>query len=253
MSVAAGLSVNMVYIIHELLVLSIHEVSYMLHPMPEYEYPHPAVTTDVVIFTIRDQCLKVLLIRRGLPPFKGGWALPGGFVHEDEDLDSGARRELEEETGLAGVYLEQLYTFGKTKRDPRERVITVAYYALVPTDQMRIRAASDAEAVGWFGMDELPKLAFDHEDILAMAHERLAAKLQYSTIALQFMPGEFTLTELQNVYEIILRADLDKRNFRKQILAQGQIEATGQQRREGSHRPAALYRVIDRSRIEITK
>ena len=221
--------------------------------MYQYEHPHPAVTTDVVIFTIQEQCLKVLLIRRGNEPFKGRWAFPGGFVEPDEDLETAARRELKEETGLSGIYLEQLYTFGDPGRDPRERVITVVYYALVPTDQLQILAADDADEVDWFGMDELPKLAFDHDAILAMAQERLAAKLEYSTIALQFMPEEFTLTELQRVYEIILGEDLDKRNFRKQINAQGHIEATGETRREGSHRPAALFRAIDRSRIAITK
>lgn len=221
--------------------------------MYQYEHPHPAVTTDIAIFTIREARLQVLLIQRGGPPFQGQWALPGGFVGIAEDLDACARRELKEETGLAGVYLEQLYTFGEPERDPRERVITVAYYALAPTDRDTLRAATDAAAVAWFDMDKLPRLAFDHDRIIAMAHQRLAAKLEYSTIALQFMPDEFTLTELQTVYEIILRQELDKRNFRKQVLAQGHIEATGDQRRDGSHRPAALYRVVDRSRIEFTR
>jgi 8-oxo-dGTP diphosphatase len=221
--------------------------------MFEYEYPHPAVTTDIVIFTVREQCLKLLLIRRGLAPQKGCWALPGGFVHIDEDLDSGAKRELQEETGICGVYLEQLYTFGATDRDPRERIITVAYYALVPADKLELVAGSDAAEADWFDMSDLPKLAFDHAEIIAKAHERLCAKLEYSTIALQFMPAEFTLTKLQTVCEIIGCAELDKRNFRKQILALGEIEATGNKHREGSHRPAALYRVIDRSRVVETK
>ena len=221
--------------------------------MYQYDYPHPAVTTDVVIFTIREQSLNVLLIRRGNEPYRGDWAFPGGFVEPGEDLETCARRELEEETGLSGIYLEQLYTFGDPNRDPRERVITVVYYALVPTDQMQLLAADDADEADWFSMDELPKLAFDHDEILAMAHERLSAKLDYSTIALQFMPEQFTLTELQHVYEIILRQSLDKRNFRKQMNAQGQIETTGEMKRDGSHRPAALYRVIDRSQITFTK
>ena len=221
--------------------------------MYEYEYPHPAVTTDIVIFTIREEQLKLLLIKRGAAPHKGRWAFPGGFVEMDEDLEAGARRELEEETGLKGVYLEQLYTFGDPKRDPRERVITVVYYALVPTDHVELLAADDADEADWFAMNDLPKLAFDHDEILEMALERLCAKLDYSTIALQFMPDEFTLTELQKVYEIILREELDKRNFRKQIAAQAQITATGNKRRDGSHRPAALYEVIDRSRVVETK
>jgi 8-oxo-dGTP diphosphatase len=218
-----------------------------------YDYPHPAVTTDIVIFTIRQDELKLLLIKRALPPFEGQWALPGGFVHIDESLEAGARRELEEETGVRDVYLEQLYTFGKPDRDPRERVITVAYYALIPSNQIELRAASDAEGVSWFGMDELPALAFDHADILKMAHERLVAKLDYSTIALQFMPAAFTLSELQQVYELILREPIDKRNFRKKILSLKQLEETGEDKREGPHRPAKLYRVIDRSRIEFIK
>ena len=221
--------------------------------MYSYEYPHPAVTVDIVIFTIRDARLKLLLIRRAGEPYRGKWALPGGFIHLDEDLDASARRELEEETGVSGVYLEQLYTFGAPQRDPRERVITVAYYALIPSDKLQLRAATDAEAVGWFGMDELPQLAFDHTDIIAMAHERLVAKLDYSTIAFQFMGGDFTLSELQSVYEIILREELDKRNFRKWALALEQIEETGRERRDGAHRPAKLYRLKEPGTVAIIK
>lgn len=221
--------------------------------MYQYEYPHPAVTTDIVIFTIRDKQLKLLLIMRGGAPYKGKWALPGGFVQLDEDLESGARRELAEETGITGVYLEQLYTFGAVDRDPRERVITVAYYALIPSDKIVLQAATDAEAVGWFSMDELPNLAFDHKEIVDMAHQRLVAKLDYSTIAFQFMPEEFSLSELQAVYEIILREEMDRRNFRKWVLALEQIEETGEERREGAHRPAKLYRVIHPDKVEIIK
>jgi len=221
--------------------------------MYQYEYPHPAVTTDVVIFSIRDQQLKLLLIKRGGAPFKGKWALPGGFVELDESLEEGARRELEEETGLAGVFLEQLYTFGQPGRDPRERVITVAYYALIPSDQVSLCAATDAEAVGWFSMDELPGLAFDHQTIVDMAHERLAAKLDYSTLAFQFMASEFTLSDLQLVYEIILQESIDKRNFRKWVLAMERIEETGEVKRDGPHRPAKLYRLIEPGKVDIIK
>jgi 8-oxo-dGTP diphosphatase len=221
--------------------------------MYQYDYPHPAVTVDVVIFTIRDRQLKLLLVRRAGEPYRGRWALPGGFVRLEEGLDEAARRELEEETGVSGVYLEQLYTFGSVDRDPRERVITVAYYALVPSDKLQLRAATDAEAVGWFGLDELPDLAFDHAEIVAMAHQRLAAKLDYSTIAFQFMPELFTLSELQEVYETILRQEMDKRNFRKWILALEQIEETEEERRGGIHRPARLYRVKHPGKVEIIK
>lgn len=221
--------------------------------MYQYEYPHPAVTTDVVIFTVRDNQLKLLQIMRGGEPYKGQWALPGGFIQLDEDLEVGARRELAEETGVSGVFLEQLYTYGAVGRDPRERVITVAYYALIASDKIVLQAATDAEAVGWFSMDELPSLAFDHKKIVEDAHQRLVAKLDYSTIAFQFMPEEFTLSELQDVYEIILREEMDRRNFRKWILALDQIEENGGERREGAHRPAKLYRVINPDKVEIIK
>ena len=218
-----------------------------------YEYPHPAVTVDITIFTVRNDQLQVLLIKRALEPFQGEWALPGGFVEMDESLEQAAERELREETGVSGVYLEQLFSFGEPKRDPRERVITIAYYALMPSDTVELKAASDAEGVGWFGVDKLPELAFDHHDILDMALERLKAKLEYSTIALQLMPASFTLTELQHVYELIAREAIDKRNFRKRILAFDVIELTGEEKREGPHRPAKLYRVIDRSRVDVIK
>jgi 8-oxo-dGTP diphosphatase len=218
-----------------------------------YQYPHPAVTTDIVIFTIRQDELKVLLIKRSMPPHQGEWALPGGFVNLDESLEDGARRELEEETGVSGVYLEQLYTFGKPDRDPRERVITVAYYALIPTDTIEIRAATDADGVSWFGRNELPELAFDHKEILDMAHRRLVDKLDYSTIAFQFMPNEFTLPELQQVYELILGEELDKRNFRKRILSLDLVMETGRERKSGAHRPAKLYRSVHPDRVYVIK
>jgi 8-oxo-dGTP diphosphatase len=221
--------------------------------MYQYEHPHPAVTVDVVIFTVRDARLKLLLVRRAAPPYRGKWALPGGFVGIDEALEDAARRELEEETGVSGVYLEQLYTFGAPKRDPRERVITIAYYALIPSDKLQLRAATDAEAVGWFALDDLPELAFDHADIVAKAHQRLVAKLDYSTIAFSFLPRQFTLTDLQQVYEIIRRDPVDKRNFRKWILSLDQIEETEEERRDGQHRPARLYRVKRPGEVTIIK
>jgi 8-oxo-dGTP diphosphatase len=219
-----------------------------------YEYPHPAVTTDVVVFTILDGRLNTLLVKRANPPHQGQWALPGGFLDIDEDLDTCAARELEEETGISGLFLEQLYTFGATHRDPRERVISVTYYALVPQNTLATpRAASDAAEVGWFPFEALPRLAFDHAAIIAMAHRRLVAKLDYSSIALQFMPTAFTLSELQRVYEVLLNQALDKRNFRKRILALDLIEETGRQRRNGKHRPAREYRARHPRRVEIIK
>lgn len=218
-----------------------------------YAHPHPAVTTDVVVFTIRDRRLKLLLIERGGEPFRGMWALPGGFLDIDEDLAACAKRELEEETGVSGVYLEQLYTFGKPDRDPRERVISIAYYALVPSDRLQVKAASDASDAKWFALDEMPELAFDHNQIIKQAHGRLVAKLDYSTIAFQFMAETFTLSELQAVYEILLDEELDKRNFRKWILALEQVEETGKLRRTGNHRPARMYRLKNPDQVEIIK
>ncbi|MBD3670394.1 MAG: NUDIX hydrolase [Gammaproteobacteria bacterium] len=221
--------------------------------MYQYRHPHPSVTADIVIFTLQDEQLKLLLIKRAVEPYKGQWALPGGFVRMDEDLDAAARRELAEETGISGVYLEQLYTFGAVDRDPRERVITVAYYALIPSDRIVLQAATDADEAGWFAMDALPALAFDHPAIVDMARQRLVAKLDYSTIAFQFMPETFTLTELQRVYEAIRQEVLDKRNFRKWVLALDQIEETGEMKRDTASRPAKLYRVRDRERVDIIK
>jgi len=222
--------------------------------MYQYQYPHPAVSTHIVIFTIEDEKLKALLIRRVNEPFKNGWALPGGFIEMDEDLEQGALRELEEETGITGLYLEQLYTFGEPGRDSRERVITVAYYTLVPMDRLKMdTAAGKPRESGWFDIEQLPALAFDHEKIISKAKKRLTAKLDYSTIALQFMPGKFTLSELQKVYESIHGEALDKRNFRKRVLAYGCMEETGEVSRNGSHRPARLYTLKSPGQVEFIK
>ena len=212
-----------------------------------------ALTTDVVIFTIRDERLSVLLIKRSRAPFARVWALPGGFVQSEEDLDECAARMLAEKTGVRGVYLEQLYSFGAPERDPRGRVVSVAYYALVPIDRIRLRADAGAAELAWCAVDQLPELAFDHARIIAMAHQRLAAKLDYSTIALQFMPEKFTLSELQSVYETILGEDLDKRNFRKRLRGLRCLEETGESFRAGKHRPAKLFRVRTPGRVEIIK
>ncbi len=218
-----------------------------------YVYPHPAVTADVALFTIRQERLQLLLIKRDGAPFAGFWALPGGFVEPQECLEDCALRELMEETGVEGVYLEQLYTFGKPERDPRERVISVAYYGLMPLPALEPRSGSDAAQIAWFDADRLPDLAFDHVEIIAKARERLRAKLDYSTIALQFMPKKFTLSELQTVYQTILGEPLDKRNFRKRISALGLVKPTGDQRRDGNHRPAALYRASHPNRVDYIK
>ncbi|RFA25143.1 NUDIX hydrolase [Alkalilimnicola ehrlichii] len=205
----------------------------------------------MVIFTIRSERLAVLLRRRDKTPYAGCWGLPGGRVHADETLEQAAVRQLAEKTGITGVYLEQLYTFGDPARDPRGRVIAVSYYALVPYNRLKVQA--QPSELAWHRVDALPPLAFDHGKIVAMAQERLCAKLDYSTIALQFMPEKFTLSELQAVYESILGEALDKRNFRKRVQALDCLEDTGEQFRAGKHRPAKLFRLKTPGRVEIIK
>jgi len=199
------------------------------------------VTVDIVIFTIQSEELKVLLVKRGIPPFKGQLALPGGFVHEDESLDEAAMRELREETGVFDVFLEQLYSFGEPGRDPRERIITVAYYALISADRSQLAAGTDTTEAAWWPVSKLPILAFDHRKILDYALERLRNKLEYTTVGFQLLPAKFSLTELQGVYEAILGKKLDKRNFRRKIELLKILKPISEYRR-GGQRPARLYR-----------
>jgi 8-oxo-dGTP diphosphatase len=207
-----------------------------------YEYPRGALTVDCVVFGFDEDELKVLLIQRGLEPFKGRWALPGGFVRVEETLDHAARRELAEETGLQNVFLEQLYTFGTVNRDPRERVVSVAYFALVKLSDHRAKAATDAANAGWFPISKVPKLAFDHADILATALTRLKGKVRYEPIGFELLPPKFTLSQLQHIYEAVLETDLDKRNFRKKVLAFGLLVPLKEKQMAGRHRPAQLFR-----------
>lgn len=207
-----------------------------------YQFARAAVTVDCVVFGLDDEDLKVLLIRRDLPPFEDKWALPGGFVRLEETLDEAARRELQEETSLERVFLEQLYTFGAIDRDPRERVITVAYYALVRLSDHRVQAATDARDAVWFAMDDLPPLAFDHDQILVTAHQRLQGKVRYQPIGFELLPPKFTLTQLQKLYEIVLGRVLDKRNFRKKIQGMGILEELDEVEKDVAHRAARLYR-----------
>ena len=211
----------------------------------------PAVTVDVAIFSLRDDDLKALLIRRAVPPFKGKWAMPGGFVRPGESLDAAARRELEEEAGVRDVYLEQLYTFGAARRDPRGRVITVAYFALVAGD-VTARGGDDANEAAWHSAYTLPELAFDHADILRYALRRLRYKLEYTSVGFELLPDAFTLTELQTAYETVLGEQLDKRNFRRRILEAGILAGTRRyQEGEGHGRPARLYRYKKNAVVEV--
>ncbi|AOS46111.1 Bifunctional NMN adenylyltransferase/Nudix hydrolase [Lacunisphaera limnophila] len=207
-----------------------------------YKHPHPAVTVDGVVFGFDEADLKLLLVRRKSEPCKGAWALPGGFVALHEGLEEAARRELREETGIGELYLEQLYTFGDPKRDPRERVISVAYYALVKLAEHSVRADSDAAEVAWFPVAELPELAFDHERIVEIGLKRLKAKVRYEPIGFELLPEKFTLGELQRLYETVLEQDLDKRNFRKKILGMELLEALDEYQQDVAHRAAQYYR-----------
>jgi 8-oxo-dGTP diphosphatase len=200
------------------------------------------LTVDIVIFALHDWELQVLLIQRGVPPFEGQWALPGGFVREGETLDAAARRELEEETGVRDVYLEQLYTFGDPDRDPRGRIVTVAYYALLTTDLAPLAAGTDAGAARWTPARSHPPLAFDHARILEYALERLTNKLEYTTVGFQLLPKKFTLSQLQRVYEAVLGRTLDKRNFRRKMALLGILKPLEEWVQDGRSRPAQLYR-----------
>ena len=182
-----------------------------------YQYPRAALTVDCVVFGFDEGELKVLLIERALEPFQGRWALPGGFLRLEETVDEAARRELAEETGLRNVFLEQLYTFGAVGRDPRERVVSVAYYALVKLSDHRAKAATDASNAQWFPVSKVPKLAFDHAEVFAAALARLKGKVRYEPIGFELLPPKFTLSQLQHVYEAVLEMALDKRNFRKKV------------------------------------
>jgi 8-oxo-dGTP diphosphatase len=199
------------------------------------------VAVDLVIFTIRDGELHALLIQRAAPPFEGRWALPGGFILHGESLEDAALRELGEETGVRNVYLEQLYSFGDPDRDPRGRVVSVAYYALVAADRAPLSAGSDASDARWWPVAEHPALAFDHGRILEYALERLRNKLEYTTVGFQLLPPKFTLTQLQLVYEAILGRALDKRNFRRKMELLGILKPLQEWAREGRSRPAQLF------------
>ncbi len=200
----------------------------------------PAVAVDVVIFSLDGDHLAALLVQVKKGPFAGRWAFPGGLVPAGESLDATAARELHEKTGIRDVYLEQLYTFGHPRRDPSAHVVSVAYFALVPEP---VRPAADDPKyarVEWRPVDHLPPLAYRHNEVAEYALQRLRAKLAYSNIAYGLLPKEFTLGELQHVYEVILSRQLDRRNFRRRILQLGLVRPTNKQRR-GPHRPAALY------------
>ncbi len=208
-----------------------------------FDFQRLFVAVDPILFTIRDQCLQVLLVKRDSEPFSGIWAIPGGFVKAEESLEEAVLRKLKEETGIRDVYFEQLYTYGEPGRDPRARVVTVGYFALVDWQQLEELGLKKGGKgpVSWFPVEELPELAFDHREILEDACQRLRNKLEYTAVGFNLLPELFTLSDLQELYEIILGEKMDKRNFRKKMNSLDIVEPTEEQRR-GSHRPARLYR-----------
>lgn len=216
-----------------------------------YEWPRPAVTVDIVLFTVAGALnqlrLEVLLIQRDGEPQRGSWALPGGFVHEMEDLPTAALRELHEETGLADAFIEQVGAVGTPGRDPRGHTITVVWVGLVPGDRGTLRASGDARAVRWFDIRELPVLAFDHAVLLQQALEHLRRRLDEVPVCFELLPANFALSELQAVTEAILGRTLDRRNFRRKVQELGLVEPTRGTRREGAHRPAQLFRFRPRA------
>jgi 8-oxo-dGTP diphosphatase len=217
-----------------------------------YPYPRPNLTVDCVVFGLDEQyTLKVMLIRRNLPPFQGQWALPGGFVRVNESLEAAARRELQEETGIQDVFLEQLFTFGAVDRDPRERVVSVAYYALVNLIEYSIQAATDASDAAWFPIIDLPPLAFDHDLILQTAIVRLKGKVRYEPIGFELLPRKFTLSQLQKLYETILGQPLDKRNFRKKFFKTDLLIELNETQTGVAHRAARLYQFDEEKYLQL--
>lgn len=211
------------------------------------------VAVDAVVFGYQQKELSVLLIKRGIEPFKGAWALPGGLVLEDESLEHAVERELLEETGVTIDYLEQLYTFGTPKRDPRNRVISVTYFGLVSPNHFKISANTDAAEVQWFPIHELPKLAFDHNLILTTALQRLKNKINYQPIGFELLKKEFPFSDLENLYQTILNQKIDRRNFRKKIMSFGILTETDKIHQPSSGRPAKLFKFNAKKYKELEK
>ncbi len=202
------------------------------------------VAVDAIVFGYsKAEGVSILLIKRKYPPFKNSWAIPGGFILEAESLEDAVKRELMEETGIKVNYLEQLYTFGSPKRDPRQRIISIAYFALVKSSSFqRLKASTDAEEAGWFSINQLPALAFDHKQILQIAIERVRAKIRYQPIGFELLDKKFPFTDLEKLYSALLDRDIDRRNFTKKILSLGLLEDTSELApAAGAGRPSKIY------------
>lgn len=206
-----------------------------------YNYEMPSITTDCVIFGFDGLKLNVLLIERGIEPYKGMWAFPGGFMRINETTEECAKRELEEETGLKDIFIEQLFTFSDTKRDPRGRVVSVAYFALVNGLNFKPQAGDDASKAKWFAIDEVPSLAFDHELIFRTSIQRIRGKIRYQPIGFELLSAKFSMPQLQSLYEAVLGISFDRRNFRKKILKTGLLIQLDEKAENTGHKAATLY------------
>lgn len=215
------------------------------------KYQFAAIATDVVIFTMQNNLLKVLLINMKKPPFTDFWACPGGLVKPDESVEESAKSHLLEKTGVKGIYLEQLHTFGRVDRDPFGRVVSVAYFALASSDNINLSTTKEYKDVAWFPVKKLPKLAYDHLEVISKAVERLKQKLEHSNIVYTLLPKHFSLGDLQNIYELILDRNLDKRNFRKKVLSLNMVRETKGKRVGQANRPARLYEFVNKNPQEI--
>lgn len=210
------------------------------------KYKFTLVATDTVIFTLKDNKLQALLIKMKKSPYRDDWAVPGGMIKPREAVDDAAKRILKEKAGIKDVYLEQLYTFGKVNRDPFGRVVSVAYFALIPGDNLSLKTTKEYGDIRWFSVNKLPRLAYDHETIIHCAVKRLQNKLSYSNIVYSLLPDEFTLGEIQKTYEIILGKKLDKRNFRKKLFSLNLVRSIGKEKRGMANRPAVLHAFTSR-------
>lgn len=219
----------------------------------KYEFPRPALATDCVMFGFDGGELKLLLLEREKEPFKNKWALPGGFVHMAETTETCAKRILQEKAGLKNVFIEQLYTFSDPDRDPRDWVVTVAYFALVDKHQYELVAGRDTVKAEWFSISQLPRLAFDHNKIVKLALQRLKGKVNYQPIGFELLNDKFTLTQLQQLYEAILEIEIDKRNFRKKILGMNLLEALEEKEKNVARKAARYYRFDKKAYREFTQ
>ncbi len=215
------------------------------------KYKYAVIASDIAIFTLQAGRLKVLLIKMKKDPYKSFWACPGGLVKAEEDIEKGAERILTEKTGLKNVYLDQFYTFGKVGRDPFGRVVSVAYLALIPSDNLSLKTSSDYEDVKWFEVKDLPDLAYDHKEIVKVALETLKHKLENTNIVYSLLNEDFAFSDLQKVYEIILDKKMDKRNFKRKILSLNLISESEKKRVGEANRPAQLYHFTNRKLEEV--